>query len=78
MFIPRMVIFSASRILSVFTDTNDSSAKAIVLICFLNFKLRRELYCIFQTPFPKQDPCGQLSLFFLSTCTVFVLLTAVF
>ena len=74
---PKLVLFSASRIISVFTDTNDSSAKAIVLIYFLNSKLRRELYCTFQTPFPKQDPCGQILLTSLSTCMVFVLVTAV-
>ena len=76
--ISMLVIFSASRIPSAFTAINRSSAKAIALVCFLNSKLRRELYWIFQNPGLQQDPYGQPLLTSLSTCTVFVLITAVF
>jgi hypothetical protein len=72
-----MVLFSASCILSVFTDSNDSSAKAIVLISFLNSKLARELCCVFQIPFPKQETYGQPLLTSLSNLRVFVPITAV-
>ena len=67
---------SASRIPSVFTAISGSSAKAIALVCFLNSKIRKELNWIFQNPSP-QDLCGQPLLTSLSTCKVFVLITAV-
>jgi len=63
-----LVMFSASRTLSAFTVINKSSAKPIALVCFLKFKLRSELYWIFQNPGPQQDPCGYpLQLKLLST-----------
>jgi len=71
-----LAIFSASHILSAFTANNKSSAKATALVCFLNSKLRRELYWIFQSPGPEQVPCGHPLVTF-STWTVFVAITAV-
>ena len=62
-----LVMFSASRILSAFKAINKSSAKAIALVCFLKFKLRSELYWIFQNPGPRHDPCGYPLLTSLST-----------
>ena len=51
-------MFSASRVLSACAAINKSSAKAIALVCFLKFKIRSELYWVFQNPGPQQDPCG--------------------
>ena len=63
MFISMLAIFSASRIPSAFTAINKLSTKAIALVCFLNSKLRRELYWIFQNPGPQHDPRGSFTYF---------------
>ena len=50
--------FSASPINSSSTINIKSSAKAIIVVCFLYLRFRIGLYFMFHSPGPQHDPCG--------------------